>query len=323
MTASTAPAAEGFKSLREQLRTYDDCFGEFLQSAHNGQKHVQSILLRESFKRFQSQGVGIKPDAAASVLDVSCGPGGYTTAWTSQVSQFLPHGMEFFCTDFKGGKTADGTPYPTATANAMQEAAQKGDVKLAAAPVGIEADLFSGTDTIIPPARKADIVHWSHSGYHVRDALGSRKNDQAAITEGLNTAIDKMWDALGEKGLMFSVHQTGDKADGLPSDMFPVASKYLNVLHDVPARIERRIAEKGGHVAKVHFATPLNFPTMADGQWESLKDPAKWEYLDGKQARTLRLLSFVLYDFSDASKSGLEKLAEDGKLAAFIDEYKN
>ena len=39
--------------------------------------------------------------------------------------------------------------------------------------------------------------------------------------------------------------------------------------------------------------------------------------------RTLRLLNFIAYDFSDSSKAALEKLGEDGRLAAYVDDFKS
>ena len=41
------------------------------------------------------------------------------------------------------------------------------------------------------------------------------------------------------------------------------------------------------------------------------------------EARALRLLSFIALDFSDPAKAALETLAEDGRLAAYVDEYKS
>jgi hypothetical protein len=35
------------------------------------------------------------------------------------------------------------------------------------------------------------------------------------------------------------------------------------------------------------------------------------------------LLNFIAFDFSDPAKAALEALAEDGRLAAFVDEYKS
>jgi len=37
----------------------------------------------------------------------------------------------------------------------------------------------------------------------------------------------------------------------------------------------------------------------------------------------LRLLNFIANDFSDPTKAALETLAEDGRLAAFVDEFKS
>ena len=171
---NTSPlAADNSAPLSEQVRSYDPCFGEFLQSAHNGQKHVQAILLREAFQRFNQLGVGIQKGAPTSVLDVSCGPGEYSTAWTTQIAQYLPQGMQYFCTDFPGGVCKDTREkYTATTARKIESAAAAGKLSLSDAPVGIEADLFSGSEAIMPKGKLADIVQWSHSGYHVLDALG-------------------------------------------------------------------------------------------------------------------------------------------------------
>ena len=37
----------------------------------------------------------------------------------------------------------------------------------------------------------------------------------------------------------------------------------------------------------------------------------------------MRLLNFIAFDFSDPAKAALEILAEDGRLAAYVDEYKS
>jgi SAM-dependent methyltransferase len=231
MNTSPLAAADDGALLSEQVRSYDSCFGEFVQSAHNGQKHVQAILLREAFQRFNRLGVGIRKGAPTSVLDVSCGPGEYSTTWTTQIARYLPQGMRYFCTDFPGG-TCKGTgeKYTTAAARKIKGAADEGKLVLSGVPIGIEADLFSGCDVIIPPGTQADIVHWSHSGYHVRDALGGRKNDHQAIESGLNTAVDKIWATLSNEGIFFSVHQTRDDSDGMLSEMFPVSHRYLGVI---------------------------------------------------------------------------------------------
>ena len=94
------------------------------------------------------------------------------------------------------------------TAKKMQAAAENGKLRLAEAPVATDADLFSGDDKLMPPDKTADIVHWSHSGYHVRDALGAAKNDPRAIEAGLHAAVDKMWAAIDKMGLMVSIHET-------------------------------------------------------------------------------------------------------------------
>jgi hypothetical protein len=62
---------------------------------------------------------------------------------------------------------------------------------------------------------------------------------------------------------------------------------------------------------------------LDDGGWERLKQRAQWDRLNVSEARALRLLNFIAFDFSDPSKAALEALAEDGRLAAYVDEYKS
>src|SRR5262249_32610386 len=163
--------------LAAQIRDYDTCFAEFLKPAGNGQKILQAILLREAFSLFALQGIAIKQNAPTVVLDVSCGPGDYSVAWTSQIARCLPQGMAFYCTEYPDGiATETGETYAMTTAKKMQEAAENGKLRLAEAPVATDADLFSGHDALMPPGKAAAIVHWSHSGYHVRDALGAARN---------------------------------------------------------------------------------------------------------------------------------------------------
>jgi hypothetical protein len=309
--------------LFAQIRDYDICFAEFLKPSGNGQKIMQAILLREAFSHFAQQGIAIKQDAPTAILDVSCGPGDYSVAWTSDTARFLPKGMIFYCTDYLGGMSrATGEKYTTATVNKIQAAAQR--IQLVAQPtVAIDADLFSGEDLLMPAGKSADIVHWSHSGYHVRDALGADRDDPRAIESGLKTAVDKIWAALDERGLMFSVHQTRDISDGVPSQMLPASRKYCGALDDIPERIATRSEQLGGYVATVNFASPLKFPEMGDAGWEALKRTAQWSQLDPSQARALRLLNFIAYDFTDSSKAALEKLGEDGRLAAYVDDFKS
>lgn len=308
--------------MSDQICAYDDCFAEFLKPAANGQKHVQSILLQESFRRFQDQRVGIQPMSPTTVLDVSCGPGEFSVAWTSAISTFMPAGMEYCCTDFPGGICKDTSEkYPIATARKIREAAAKGLVKLTKDPAAVEANLFSGEEAIISPGKTAHIVHWSHSGYHVRDSLGDLRDDAQAIEQGLNTAIDKIWAALDANGLLFTVHQTDDLSDGIPSEMFPVSTKYLGALANVPTLIAKRVSALGGYTATVNFATPLKFPDLSGETWDGLKSPAHWDEMDSNQSKALRLLSFVVHDFTDSAKSGLAKLSDQGTLGGFINEY--
>jgi hypothetical protein len=311
------------EELSTEIRDYDVCFAEFLKPADNGQKIMQSILLREAFNRFAQQRVAIKQDAPTAILDVSCGPGDFSLTWVSQIARFLPQGISFYCTDYPGGISKDtGETYATTTARKIQAAAQERRLRLARAPVAIDADLFSGNDVLMPRGQTADIVHWSHSGYHVRDTLGADKNNPRAVETGLNTAIDKMWAALDDRGLMFSVHQTGDISDGIPSQMLPVSRKYCGALDDVPDRIEKRVGQLGGYVTAVNFASPLRFPPLDDRGWEVLKRPARWGELDASQARTLRLLNFIAYDFSNPAKAALETLVEGSRFTAYVDEFK-
>jgi len=90
------------------------------------------------------------------------------------------------------------------TAKKMEAAAKNGKLRLAQAAVATDADLFFGRDALMPSGKTADIVHWSHSGYHVRDALGAARNDPWAIEAGVNAAVDKMWAALDKMGLLVS-----------------------------------------------------------------------------------------------------------------------
>lgn len=310
--------------LPEQIRDYDTCFAEFLKPSGNGQKILQAILLREAFSRFALQGVAIKQNAPTVILDVSCGPGDYSVAWTSQIARFLPKGIAFYCTDYPGGVSREtGETYAIMTAKKMQAAAEDGKLRLAQAPVATDADLFSGHDALMPPGKTADIVHWSHSGYHVRDALGAARNDPRAIEAGLHAAVSKMWAALDNMGLMVSVHETRDNSDGAQSQIGPVSRKYCGRLDDVPEQIATRIGQLGGYVAAVNFVSPLKFLELDDAGWERLKQRGQWGRLNVFEARALRLLNFIAFDFSDPAKAALETLAEDGRLAAYVDEYKS
>ena len=153
---------------------------------------MQAILLREAFCRFAQQSIAIKQNAPTLILDVSCGPGDYSVAWTSQIARFLPKGIAFYCMDYPDGISREtGETYAMSTAKKMQAAAENGKIRLAQAPVSTDADLFSGHDALMPAGKTADIVHWSHSGYHVRDALGAARNDPRAIEAGLHAAVDK------------------------------------------------------------------------------------------------------------------------------------
>ena len=139
----------------------------------------------------------------------------------------------------------------------------------------------------------------------------------------IDIAIDKMWAALNSNGLMFSVHQTRDLSDGVPSQMLPVSHPYCGALDDVPQQIEARVSQLGGYASAVNFASPLKFPGMSEASWIALKRPEEWDRLDVAQARALRLLSFIAYDFSNPAEAALEMLAEKGRLGPYVDEFKS
>ena len=310
--------------LSAQIRDYDTCFAEFLKPSGNGQKALQAVLLREAFSLFGRQGVAIKQDAPTVVLDVSCGPGDYSVAWTSQIARFLPMGMAFCCTDYRGSIFQEtGETYSMTTAKRIQAAAKNGKLRLAGSPVAIDADLFLGQDALMPPGRTADIVHWSHSGYHVIDALGASRNDPHAIEAGLHRAVDKMWAVLDKAGLLISIHETRDSSDGIRSQIGPISRKYCGRLDDVPEQIAARTHQLDGYVAVVNFVSPLKFEGLDDAGSERLKRRTEWDHLNKSGARALRLLNFIAFDFSDPTKAALETLAEDGRLAAYVDEYRS
>jgi len=314
----------GERSVAALVRDYDACFAEFLRPSGNGQKILQAILMRASFRHFAEERVAIRSNAPTTILDVSCGPGDFSVAWTSEIAKFLSRGMFFYCTDIASGVTrATGEKYTTATVNKMRVAAQRGAVMLAAAPVGTDADLFSGDDRLIPPGQCADIIHWSHSGYYVREALGAERDDPVAIEAGMNVAVDKMWAALDQAGLMISIHGTRDTSDDIPSQMLPVSRPYCGALDYLPELIERRVRRLGGSVATVDFASPLRFAEPSETDWEALKRPGQWQQLDSVQLRNLLLLNFSASDFSDPDKAALEKLADIDKLASYVDTFKS
>ena len=91
----------------------------------------------------------------------------------------------------------------------------------------------------------------------------------------------------------------------------------------MPERIAARIEQLGGYLAAVNFASPIKFLGLDDAGWERLKQRAQWDRLNASEARALRLLNFIAFDFSDPAKAALETLAEDGRLAAYVDEYKS
>jgi len=310
------------KNPIDMIRDYDICFASFVVPSRNGQKHMQTILLRESFKHLRNEYIAMEKDGPTSILDVSCGRGDYSKYWTSTVAKYLPQGMRFFCTDVREGFCKDtGERYVEATKRKI--IAARDILKLIGQPIGIECNLYATTDRIAPPLIPVNIVHWSHSGYHVRDTLGSKKDDLIAIRTGLATAIGKIWSAFNEQGVMFSIHQSNDTSDGEASQMASLVRPYTGLLDDVPVYIDEIVHELGGHVITVYFNTPLEFPIMKNDRWEALKDQTRWMNLDSEQQRTILLLSFIVHDFSNHKKSGLEKLADNGKLDEFVDLYKN
>jgi hypothetical protein len=131
-----------------------------------------------------------------------------------------------------------------------------------------------------------------------------------------------MWAAIDNMGLMVSIHETRDNSDGIQSQIGPVSRKYCGRLDDVPELTAARIEQLGGYVAAVNFASPLKLLGLDDAGWERLKQRAQWDRLNVFEARALRLLNFIAFDFSDPAKAALETLAENGRLAAYVDEYK-
>jgi hypothetical protein len=121
------------EELSAHIRDYDTGFAEFLKPSGNGQKISQAILLlREAFSRFAQRGVAIKQSAPTVILDVRCGPGDYSVAWTSQIARFLPSGIAFYCTDYPDGISREtGETYAMTTAKKMQPAAENGKLRLA------------------------------------------------------------------------------------------------------------------------------------------------------------------------------------------------
>lgn len=69
----------------------------------------------------------------------------------------------------------------------------------------------------------------------------------------------------------------------------------------------------------MNFVSPLKFVGLDDAGWERLKQRAQWDRLNVSEARALRLLDFIALDFSDP----VETLAEDGRLAAYVDKSKS
>jgi len=138
----------------------------------------------------------------------------------------------------------------------------------------------------------------------VLDALGAARNDSGAIEAGLHAAVDKMWAALDEKGLLFSVHETRDNSDGIRSQLGPVSRKYCGRLDDVLAHIAARIGQLGGYEAVVNFASPLKFPGLGDADWERLKQRAQWDRLNVSEARALTVAEFYRQRFFRSYQGG-------------------
>jgi hypothetical protein len=141
--------------LSAQIRDCDTCLAEFLKPSGNGQKILQAILLREAFRLFARQGVAIKQNAPTVILDVSCGPGDYSVAWTSQIASFLPTGLAYYCTDYPDGISREtGETYAMTTAKKMEAAGEHGKLRLAQAPVATNADLFLAAMRLYRPGEK-------------------------------------------------------------------------------------------------------------------------------------------------------------------------
>ena len=75
------------------------------------------------------------------------------------------------------------------------------------------------------------------------------------IEAGLHTAVDKMWAALDNLGLMVSVHETRDTSDGIQSQIGLVSRKYFGRLDDVPERTAAHIEQLGGSRAVIASQT--------------------------------------------------------------------
>ena len=239
------------------------------------------------------------------ILDVSCGPGDYSVAWTSEIARFLPTGIVFYCTDYRDGISSEtGETYAMTTAKKMEAAAKNGKLRLAQAPVATDADLFFGRDALMPSGKTTDIIHWSRSGYHVRDALGAARNDPRAIEAGLHAAVDKMWAALDKMGLLISVHETRDNSDGVQSQIGPVSRRYCGRLDDVPERTAARIEQLGGYVATVNFTSPLKFLGLDDAGWARLKQRGAMGSAQGVGSARFAVIEFHSFRFLRSCPSG-------------------
>ena len=259
------------------------------------------------------------------ILDVSCGPGDYSVAWTSQIARLLPKGIAFYCTDYPGGiSKVSGETYAMATAKKVQAAAVNGKLKLAQLPVPTDADLLSVATMRLCRSAKQP----TSSIGRTADIMCSMRSVPPGTILGRSKRVCKQplirCGQPSTKGVYcFPSHETRDNSDGIRSQLGPVSRKYCGRLDDVPAHIAARIGQLSGYEAVVNFASPLKFPGLGDADWERLKQRAQWDRLNVSEARALRLLNFIANDFLDPTKAARETHAEDGRLASYVDEFKS
>jgi hypothetical protein len=153
------------------------------------------------------------------------------------------------------------------TAKKMQAAAENGNMRLAQAPVATDADLFSGRDALMPSGKTADIVHWSHSGYHVRDALGAARNDPRAIEAGLHAAVDEMWAAL-------------DQGQDNQTDASAVKDTIAKVHAAISSLDISKMESLWFHNAYVMLVNPKN--TSVSVGWDDVKKNGKTHLTSGR-----------------------------------------
>src|SRR5690349_19465691 len=126
---------------------------------------------------------------------------------------------------------------------------------------------FSAAMRLCPPekqptssiGRTADTMCATHSGSPGM-ILGRSKR-------GLHAAVDKMWAALDQMGLMVSIHETRDNSDGIQSQIGPVSRKYCGRLDDVPELTAARMEQLDGYVAAVNFTSRLKLLGLDDAGW--------------------------------------------------------